>query len=247
MIEHDNSRYYRTEKGVREYAAYGHLMESEGAILDLLRSEGLERMRILDLGVGGGRTSVHFAPGAGEYHGVDYSAPLVEACRRRFAREEWPHVTWSVGDARALRFEDDHFDFVMFSWNGLDAVGGIDDRLRALREIRRVLRPGGRFFFSAHNLEYALTRQGAARWILRRLLNPRLLSLAQEPWGRVVDERIGITFESHFYIRPSAQLEQLRRVGFENPVALRPDGTELPAPRPGELADRHWLYYLCRA
>ena len=247
MIEHDNSRYYVTDEAVREYTGYDHLMESEGAILELLRSEGLAELRMLDLGVGGGRTTIHFAPHAGEYVGVDYSAPLVEACRRRFADSGWEHVTFDVGDARELAYEDDSFDFVMFSWNGLDAVGDEPDRLRALREIRRVLRLGGRFFFSAHNLEYALTRRGWPRWLLRRVLNPRLKSLESQPAGRVVDERVGFSWESHYYIRPAAQLDQLRSVGFTDAVALRPDGTPVPSPAPGDFASRHWLYYLCRA
>lgn len=247
VIEHDNSRYYVTDRAVEEYASYDHLMESEAAILELLRSEGLGEMRMLDLGVGGGRTTLHYAPHAGEYHGLDYSAPLVEACRRRFADRAWDHVTWIIGDARALAYEDDFFDFVMFSWNGLDAVGDEPDRMRALHEIRRVLRPGGRFLFSAHNLEYAVGRQSLPRWILRRLLNPRLRAIASRPAARIVDERVGITFESHYYIRPAAQLEQLRSAGFSDAVALRPDGAPVPDPAPGEFETRHWLYYLCRA
>ena len=247
MIERDNSRYYRTDRAVQEYTGYDHLMESEGAVLELLRAEGLGGQRMLDLGVGGGRTTVHFAPEAGEYHGVDYSEPLVEACRARFAGEDWPHVTWAVGDARALPFEDDFFDFVLFSWNGLDAVGGEEDRMRALREIRRVLRPGKRFCFSAHNLEYALGRRDPLRTLLRRLVNPRLGALRSRDAGMVADERIGLTWETHYYVRPAAQLRQLREAGFSDPVALRPDGSEVADPTPGAFADRHWLYYLCRA
>ena len=161
-----------------KFAGLDRLKDCEQPILDLLRSEGLAEMRMLDLGVGGGRTTIHFAPHAREYHGIDSSAALVEACRRRFAHEGWPHITWTVADARDLPYESGFFDFVMFSWNGLDLVGDEHDRMRALLEIRRVLAPGRRFFFAAHNLENALARPKSGRAIVRSVLNPQLL------WGR---------------------------------------------------------------
>jgi ubiquinone/menaquinone biosynthesis C-methylase UbiE len=237
--------YYDSEAGVLEYAAYGGLKDCEQPILKRLCSQGLAEMRMLDLGVGGGRTTIHFAPAAREYHGVDRSASLVEACRRRFAHEDWPHVTWTVADARDLPYEDGFFDFAMFTWNGLDNVGDEHERMRALREVRRVLAPGRRFFFSAHNLENALARPHSARAIVRLLLNPQLL------WGRDRDAAMlmdePLTRLRHYYIRPTAQLQQLRAAGFQEPVALLRDGTEVPDPRPGQLPPRHWLYYMCRA
>jgi SAM-dependent methyltransferase len=244
LVDSDKD-YYASEAGVLEFAAYGSLKDCEQPILDRLRSEGLAEMRMLDVGVGGGRTTIHFASRAREYHGVDRSAPLIEACRRRFPREDWPHVRWAVADARDLPYEDDFFDFAMFSWNGLDSVGDEHERMRALREIRRVLAPGARFFFSAHNLENALARPRSGRAIVRLLLNPHVLWGRDRPAAILRDEPL--TGLRHYYIRPAAQLEQLRRVGFTEPVALLRDGTEVREPRPGQLARRHWLYYLCRA
>src|SRR3989442_13478768 len=51
-------------------------------------------------------------------------------------------------------FEDGYFDFILFSFNGLDYLSH-EDRLQALREIRRVGRKSEYFFFSAHNLNHA--------------------------------------------------------------------------------------------
>lgn len=244
LIDSDKD-YYASEAAVLEYAGYDQLKDCEQPILDRMRAEGLADMRMLDLGVGGGRTTIHFAPHAREYHGVDLSAPLIEVCRRRFADEDWPHVTWTVADARDLPYEDDFFDLVMFSWNGLGAVGDEHERMRALHEIRRVLAPGRRFFFSAHNLETALARPRTRRAIVRRVLNPHLLWSGSRDAAMVRDEPL--TRLRHYYIRPAAQLEQLRVAGFSEPVALRRDGTEVPEPLPGEFARRHWLYFLCRA
>jgi ubiquinone/menaquinone biosynthesis C-methylase UbiE len=49
-------------------------------------------------------------------------------------------------------FENETFDFVMFSFNGLDYLSH-SDRLLALGEIRRVLKPAGLLLFSSHNAE----------------------------------------------------------------------------------------------
>ena len=244
LIDSDKD-YYASEAGVLEFAGYDALKDCEQPILDLLRSEGLAEMRMLDLGVGGGRTTIHFAPHAREYHGVDLSAPLIEVCRRRFEREDWPHVTWTVADARDLPYQDDFFGFVMFSWNGLDLVGDENERMRVLREIRRVLAPGCRFFFSAHNLENALARPRSRAAFVRCVLNPQLLGRRGSDAAMVRDQPLRRL--RNYYIRPAAQVEQLRAAGFSEPVALLPDGTEVPEPRPGEFARRHWLYYLCRA
>ena len=82
--------------------------------------------RVLDLGVGGGRTTRHLAASSGNYVGVDYSAAMVAYCRQRFPQYRFEHV-----DARDLAdFAAGAFDFVLFSFNGIDFVDHAD-RARA--------------------------------------------------------------------------------------------------------------------
>jgi hypothetical protein len=76
-------------------------------------------------------------------------------------------------------------------------------------------------------------------------LNPQLLWSGNRDTVILRDEPLRRL--RNYYIRPAAQLEQLRGAGFSEPVALLSDGTEVPEPRPGQFARRHWLYYLCRA
>ena len=104
--------------------------------------------KVLDLGVGGGRTIGLLRLLSADYSGIDYSEALVEVARRRYPGTD---VSW--GDARDLsRFGEGTFALVVFSWNGIDTVGR-SDRLRVLAEVARVLQPGGLFVFSTLNLK----------------------------------------------------------------------------------------------
>lgn len=107
----------------------------------------LHGARILDLGVGTGRTCQTLSEHAREYVGIDVSRPMVDEAIRQF-----PTGRFQVGDATDLSaFDDASFDVVVFSYNGLDYLYPLERRDAALREIHRVLRPGGVFISSTHN------------------------------------------------------------------------------------------------
>jgi SAM-dependent methyltransferase len=104
---------------------------------------------VLDLGVGGGRTAGPLSKIASCYIGLDYSQGMVEACRARY-----PQLEFHLGDATDLsRFEDRHFDAVVFSANGIDCIRTDEGRAECLREVAGVLKPGGVFVVSSHNAQ----------------------------------------------------------------------------------------------
>ncbi|MEY3487663.1 MAG: hypothetical protein RL075_1668 [Pseudomonadota bacterium] len=101
---------------------------------------------LLDIGVGGGRTTPLLQAISSDYVGIDYTEAMVQACRRQH-----PDVRIEHMDARDLsRFANGQFALAMFSFNGIDAID-YADRRTVLREVHRVLQEGGRFLFSAHN------------------------------------------------------------------------------------------------
>jgi SAM-dependent methyltransferase len=103
---------------------------------------------ILDLGVGMGRTIPMLMGLTSDYRALDYLPEMVEACRHRY-----PSVRVDLGDARSLaQYPDRHFGLVNFAFNGIDSVSN-SDRTLVLNSVRRVLAPGGMFFFSTLNLE----------------------------------------------------------------------------------------------
>lgn len=125
--------------------------------------------RILDLGCGAGRTT--FGLHAMRYPhllGVDLSPAMIREARS-FAARRGLKIPFRVGDACRLPFQPGSFDACLFSFNGLMQIPRRSSRIRALREVRRVLVPGGRFVFTTHDrLREArwrpLWRKERARW-----------------------------------------------------------------------------------
>jgi ubiquinone/menaquinone biosynthesis C-methylase UbiE len=90
------------------------------------------KMQILDVGCGTG-ANLELLSEAGDAQGIDVSSEALSFCRERGL------VNVKRGEAEALPFEDNSFDLV----TGLDVIEHLDDDIAGLREMRRVLRPGG--------------------------------------------------------------------------------------------------------
>lgn len=108
-----NLRIYSRPEVVARYGALNQLTDCERY---LFRTYLNHDMRILDLGVGGGRTTPYLSSLSRNYVGVDYSQEMIRVCRKKF-----PGKRFIVLDASDLSsFEDSSFDAVVFSFNGLD-------------------------------------------------------------------------------------------------------------------------------
>jgi SAM-dependent methyltransferase len=129
---------------------------------------------VLDVGCGGGRTIQQLAllAPAGKVSGIDYSAASVAVARRTNARAiSTGRVDVRVGSVSNMPYADDTFDAVTavethYYWPNL--VGD-------LREVRRVLRPGGRVLIVAES--YRGKRFGAADVLVMRVLGSKLLTI----------------------------------------------------------------------
>ena len=146
----DSDRLNRAAMGdaraVLHYQSVDRLDDSERLLLEHVRPIA-QGQPILDLGVGAGRTVPALTALSADYRAIDYTEAMVAACHRRF-----PAIDVQHGDACDLsRFADASFALVVFSCAGIDMVGR-RDRGRILGEVWRVLRPGGAFVFSTHNV-----------------------------------------------------------------------------------------------
>ncbi len=99
-----------------------------------LERSGLEQdWRVLDVGCGAGAFLRLVADRGAEPNGIDASEALIT-----FARERLPDADLRVGEMEDLPWEDDTFDLV----TGFNSFFFANDLVRALREARRVARPG---------------------------------------------------------------------------------------------------------
>jgi len=96
-------------------------------------------LKILEIGCGLGTDGAQFAKAGADYTGVDLTAAAVELARRRFELFDLPGK-FQTADAEKLDFDDESFDLV-YSHGVLHHT---PDTAKAVREIHRVLRPGGR-------------------------------------------------------------------------------------------------------
>ena len=97
--------------------------------------------RVLDVGCGPGTITADLAARvpAGEVTGIDAAADVLEQARQEAERRGQRNVRFGTGDVYHLGFEDGTFDVV----HAHQVLQHLTDPVAALREMRRVCRPGG--------------------------------------------------------------------------------------------------------
>lgn len=133
--------------------------------------------RVLEVGPGTAHYTLDvaraIAPGGGRLDAYDLQPEMLATVERRAREAGVDNVVCRQGDATRLPYPDDAFDAVFM----VTVLGEIPDQDAALREVRRVLRPGGRAVFGEIVLDphvvttRALRRRGEAaglRFVARR-------------------------------------------------------------------------------
>jgi ubiquinone/menaquinone biosynthesis C-methylase UbiE len=120
---------------------------SEEAGLRVLRQSLITEAtgRVLEIGAGTGANLPHYNGGIESLVITEPEPPMLRRLQRT-AREHVPLAQVLRAPAEDLPFEDDAFDTIVSTL----VLCGVDDQPRALREARRVLRPGGRLLFLEH-------------------------------------------------------------------------------------------------
>ncbi|MCR9178531.1 MAG: class I SAM-dependent methyltransferase [Alphaproteobacteria bacterium] len=96
-------------------------------------------LSILDVGCGDGVLATRLAQGGARVTGIDASAEMIAAARRR-AKAAGVEVDLVEGDAGGLPFPAGHFDCVV----SVATLCFVDDPRPTIRDMVRVLKPGGR-------------------------------------------------------------------------------------------------------
>lgn len=107
--------------------------------------------KILDLGCGAGRTTINlFKNGFTNIIGLDIADKLIDFAKK-YSNDYNLDIDFVVGDATKLEYEDNFFDVLIFSFNGMQCIPGLENRRDVLKEVYRVLKPGGYYIFTAHD------------------------------------------------------------------------------------------------
>src|SRR6202008_2923438 len=123
------------------------LAKVEQAGLGAIREELLSGAsgRVLEVGGGTGANLAHYGSGVESLTVTEPEPAMLRRLEQRVA-EQAPETKVVQAPAEELPFEDDSFDVAVSTL----VLCGVDDQSRALQELRRVLRPGGRLLFLEH-------------------------------------------------------------------------------------------------
>lgn len=177
-------------------------------------------LRVLEIGCGLGTDGARFARAGAIYTGVDLTDAAIELARRRFELEDLPGE-FRVADAENLDFADESFD-VVYSHGVLHHT---PDTHRAVREVHRVLRPGGRavvMLYHRDSYNYRVNIGVLRRAGARLLRSEGGLKIAHrltgEPLASLREHAAQLRREAQQYLAPEEFLNR-NTDGAGNPLA----------------------------
>lgn len=203
--------YERVEE--HRYRTEWHIPEAAG-----FRNAG--GLRVLEVGCGMGTDGAQFARAGANYTGVDLTEAAVELARKRFALSDLPG-TFRTADAENLDFADASFDIV-YSHGVLHHT---PDTERAVREVHRVLKPGGRAIIMLYHrgsynyrINIGVLRRAGARLLKYETGLKLAHKLTGEPIESLRDHARLLRADGQSYLAPGEFLNQ-NTDGAGNPLA----------------------------
>jgi len=234
------------------YSDFNDLFLSEIRLFNEIRQH-YENKIIVDIGIGGGRTTEFLLQFASKYIGIDYSETMIKEAKVKF-----PDADLRYGDARNMSdIKGNSADFVLFSYNGIDCMSS-NERIFILKECYRILKKDGVFAFSTHNLHFKyfdkLPWQKPIKfeWLyikhcLKVLLYlPHIIKLKKH--NKYFENYAIVLNDAHFYslylytISPEFQIQQLNDIGFTNVSIIDKKGELVNY---SNTIENDYLYYYC--
>ena len=195
-----------------------HRYEKEWHIPKAADFAGTGGLKVLEIGCGLGTDGAQFAKAGADYTGVDLTEASISLARKRFELSGLPGE-FRVADAENLDFADESFDLV-YSHGVLHHTPDIK---AAVREIHRVLKPGGRAIVMLYHRGSYNYRVG-----IRVLRRAGAGLLRNEAGIKIVHRITGEPIDS---LREHARLRTNGNASAENLLNQSTDGADNPLAR----------------
>ena len=197
----ENLQAFRTAKAVAECSVY-RLFPEEEYLFPKYYKAGES---VLDLACGMGRTTLLLQEMGLSVRGIDRSEVFIQIAKKRF-----PYLDLRVGSYDCIEEPDSSFSHVLISFNGIDYAFPESQRVTALGECVRVLKPGGTFIYSSHNLKsmhwFSPCYRNRLPWKLRHCAR------AYRDWAYVFENIDGL---HTFYASPEFVVRQTESFGLK--------------------------------
>jgi ubiquinone/menaquinone biosynthesis C-methylase UbiE len=209
-----------------------HRYQKEWHIPQAAGFANTEGLKVLEIGCGLGTDGARFAEAGADYTGVDLTDAAIELARKRFELFSLPGE-FQTADAEKLHFADDSFDLV-YSHGVLHHT---PDTERAVREIYRVLRPGGRAVVMLYHRDSYNYRVNIS--VLRRA---GVQLLRWEPGVSLVHRLTGESLESLRQHAAQLQKDRTSYLKAEEFLSQNTDGAGNPLARVYSRAEARELF-----
>ncbi len=141
----NNNSKWNNQKIIKWYISRKHIQNGEKKILELVDFLNIKTM--LDIGVGGGRTSMYFLNLVESYLGIDIVPDFIDTLQKKYSQKQFKCM--NVLDITNL---EKTYDFILFSHNGIDNLLTLEEYTKALDNMYKVCNQNGYVCFSSHNI-----------------------------------------------------------------------------------------------
>lgn len=145
----ESKKKWNNQKIIKNYCKKLHIQDGEKKILSIIKNnfntDNIKSNSMLDIGVGGGRTTYHFNKLFKNYLGIDIADDYY-----KHLYEKYPNCNFEIQNILTFNTEK-KYNFILFSHNGIDYMINIKDYLDVIKKLYDFCENGGYIAFSSHN------------------------------------------------------------------------------------------------
>lgn len=206
--------------------------------------------QILDLGCGIGRTSIQLNLLGHEVTAIDF-VPLMIENAKKIALDKKLEINFQIADACNLPFENESFDFALFSNQGHTQIPGKENRITTMNEVYRVLKKNGIYIFSAHPRTTEFLWFWTKQWLRCFIMKPIGFQIDEIDYGdrfferETTDTNSEKTFKDKQYIHIPT-INEVKKIILNSGFEILEINTHLQISEKDNKRKNPPVYYVCR-